>query len=116
MPHHDVGFETVLGDVDGEVAAGVAGPHDEHTVAFDIPDVPVAAGMNLLAREGARNVGHLGVPQVSVGDQHAVVGAGAAGGRDVPPRRSGGPSVSTGVTDRTSVSNEIRLSCPRARA
>ena len=59
----------------------------------EIADVVVLAGVDLFAGEVTRHLGHLRVPQVAVGHQHAVIDAGAAAGGDGPPAGTGSPSV-----------------------
>ena len=74
-----------LSGVDGEVAAGVARADNEHPVAVQVVGVAVLAGVQHAPVEVARAVGHERVPEVAVGDDHAVVGlALAVGGRDLP--------------------------------
>ena len=89
VAHRDAGLAAGLRGVDGQVAAGVPGPDDEHAVAVQVAGVAVAAGVQHVPVEAARIVGHERVPQVPVGDDHAVVGAAlAVGGRDLPAREA----------------------------
>jgi hypothetical protein len=81
--------EAVLGDVDGDVAAGVAGADDEDAVAGEVADVVVLAGVQLRAGELAGHRGDVRTPQMAVRDQHAVEHAlVAAGGLHAPAGRS----------------------------
>ena len=87
----DVHFEAVLRDVDGEIAARVACADDENPASVEILDVVVLAGVQLLSGELARDVGNVGVPEMSVGNQDAVEDTLiAAGGQHAPSGRSHG--------------------------
>jgi hypothetical protein len=55
LANHDVRFEAVLRDIDGEITSGVACADDQNPVSFEIVDVVVLAGVQLPAGELARN-------------------------------------------------------------
>jgi hypothetical protein len=85
----------VLRDVDGEIAARVACADDENPASFELLDVVVLAGVQLPAGELAGNVGHVGVPEMSVGNQDAVEDTLiAAGGEHAPSSGSHGSGAS----------------------
>ena len=78
-------------DVDGEIAARVACADDENPASVEILDVVVLAGVQLLTGELARDVGHVGVPEMPIGNQHAVEDTLiAAGGEHAPSSGSHG--------------------------
>lgn len=84
----------LLGGLDGDVAAGVAGAHHQHPLAAQLRRVLVGRGVHDLAPELLQPfvAGQLRRPVVAVGDHHGrvaggalrAVAAGAAGGH-VPP-------------------------------
>src|SRR5918999_652193 len=69
--------------------ASSAGSDDEYALALEVAGVAVAAGVEHAPLEASRVVGHERVPEVPVGDDHAVVGAAlAVRGGDLPAREA----------------------------
>ena len=84
----------MLRRVDGQVAAGVPRPDDEHALALEVVGVAVRARVDLRAGERAGHVRHVLVPQVPVRDEHPVVVDALA--RAQGDRPSGRPDRSIG--------------------